>query len=76
MWAYRSKKLLKEIAAVAPDVLCLQELDHYKDLSSELSRVRCKQCNDCAHSAMYYLARLRIATQASHEGLLADWRRE
>lgn len=39
MWAHRSKRILGEIAAVAPDVLCLQELDHYKDFSAELAKI-------------------------------------
>lgn len=47
MWAYRSKRILREVTSVAPDVLCLQELDHYKELGAELSSVRTVVNRDC-----------------------------
>lgn len=35
-WDARKKKLLRELALWSPDIMCLQEVDHYEDLNEEL----------------------------------------
>ncbi|KAK3918694.1 Nocturnin, partial [Frankliniella fusca] len=36
-WAVRRPLMLQELAAAAPDIICLQEVDHYKFLEAALS---------------------------------------
>lgn len=39
-WSYRSSRLIREIVAWKPHVICLQEVDHYDDFfEPELRKV-------------------------------------
>ncbi|MCO5568482.1 hypothetical protein L7F22_022181 [Adiantum nelumboides] len=37
-WSYRRRKLLDDLDQISADIICLQELDTFKDLRSELSQ--------------------------------------
>jgi mRNA deadenylase 3'-5' endonuclease subunit Ccr4 len=38
-WHHRCRNIVDELAALRPDVICLQEVDQYHDLKRELERL-------------------------------------
>ncbi len=44
-WDYRQKHILAEISRRRPDIVCLQELDHFADIDRILSQMNYKGIN-------------------------------
>ncbi|XP_024386152.1 carbon catabolite repressor protein 4 homolog 5 isoform X3 [Physcomitrium patens] len=61
-WDARKKKLLRELALWSPDIMCLQEVDHYEDLNEELE-------------SKGYVGVYTSRTGASTDGCAMFWRK-
>ncbi|KAG0614641.1 hypothetical protein M758_6G192700 [Ceratodon purpureus] len=61
-WDERKKKILRELGLWSPDIICLQEVDHYEDLNGELEKEG-------------YVGMYTSRTGATRDGCAMFWRK-